>query len=149
MVPPNCPSGALSWDDPLNSAWLGGTSLPKADWIWRPDVGPGSPAALKVAIFEKKVVVGPGATGTIQLAADDMAIVFVNGFSVGSVGSIADMNVAWRANNTSTTLDLTPALRDGSNTITVADENGPFCSPSSCTYTQNPAGVVFEVSLRW
>ncbi len=44
---------------------------------------------------------------------------------------------------------LTPALRSGDDTIVIVGQNGPYdCSPP-CPYSQNPAGVVFEGTIRW
>ncbi len=149
--PANCPAGALLYGYATTpQVWSGGQAFPNAHWIWRPDVAPTAPAALQVAIFEKTFVLGTGATGTLQIAADGFAAVFVNGTGIGSTGSVSDVSLAGGAHTVATTFDLTPALRRGSNTVTVAAENGPFgCSSSACPYSENPGGVVFEGTLRW
>ena len=85
-------------------------------------------------------------------AADDYAEVRVNGTAVGSVGSVSVISEASISNSTLTNFDLTPRLRPGVNTITIAAQNGPAsfagCA-SSCTYSSNPAGVVFGGSLSY
>jgi hypothetical protein len=129
--------------------WMGGQGLPGASWIWRADVTPEGPAPFQTAIFEKTFVLGDRPAGAIRIAADDFAQVFVNRVAVGSVGSVVFVGVASRAQNAPATLDLTPALHAGPNTITVVAQNGPFsCDSTACPYSQDPAGVVFAGGLR-
>jgi hypothetical protein len=160
-APANCPSGAVVYghagrhvvfdsDDPTPHGWDGGRTIPDAFWIWRADAAPTAAAPFAVAIFEKSFVLGPRPTGTMQIAVDDFAQVFVNHVSVGSVGSTAYVGVAWQAQIAPTPVNLTPALHAGSNTITVVAQNGPFaCDSPQCSYSRDPAGVVFGGSLRW
>ena len=150
-VPSNCPSGALIYDRVRTRAgWLGGASIPGACWIWRADATPEARAPLEVSVFEKTFTLGALPTGTIQISVDDFAEVFVNHSAVGSVGSIFYVTSAWRAQNTLTAMDLTPALRPGENTITIAAQNGPYaCDSSDCSYAQDPAGVVFAGTFNW
>jgi hypothetical protein len=130
--------------------WAGGRAIPDAVWIWRADVLPSAAAPFGVAILEKSFVVGPRPTGTMQIAVDDFAQVFVNRASVGSTGSVVYEGVAGKAQNVPAVFDLTAALHAGSNTITVVAQNGPFaCDSAQCPYSQDPAGVVFGGTLRW
>lgn len=152
--PVHCPttaSGVLVYGD-IQGAWGAGSSMPQAFWIWRGDVTPSAPADLQIGVFEQTFVLGAQPAGTLQIGADDSAAVFVNDVAVGTVGSVTNISIAGRDQNTATTFDLTSALRAGSNKITVVGQNGPSqyagCS-SPCTYAQNPAGVVFAGTLSW
>jgi hypothetical protein len=149
--PPNCPAGALLFNLSYTSpAWTGGESIPNAHWIWRSDVALTSPASMQVAIFEKTFAIGPNATGSLQIAADDFAAVFVNDVPIGTVGSTSDVNVAETSHATGTMLNLTPALQSGTNVVTIAGQNGPYgCGSSTCSYSADPAGAVFQGTLRW
>ena len=89
---------------------------------------------------------GLGPTGTIAIAADDKARVLVNGTDVDGIGSVSDVTLAGMANARLTTIDISGALHAGTNTITISAQNGPSSfagCPTSCTYSMNPAGVVF------
>ncbi len=149
--PASCPSGAFLYDfGGYSGAWMGGQTLTGANWIWRADVSLDADGALAIAVFQHTFTVGSHPTGTLQIAADDFAAVFVNHVSVGSVGSVTDISAASSAQGTPTAIDLTPALRGGDNTIVVVGQNGPYgCGSQPCTYSQDPAGVVFEGSIRW
>jgi hypothetical protein len=148
--PTNCPTGAFLYDYATSGSWVGGQTFPQAYWIWRPDVALTATAPSQVAIFRKNFVIGPNATGSMQIAADDFAAVFVNGVAVGSIGSVTDGSLAVAAHSGPTTIDLTSALQTGTNAVVVAAENGPYgCSSTPCTYAQDPAAVVFEGTLRW
>jgi hypothetical protein len=88
---------------------------------------------------------------SISVAADDFAEVRVNGHVVGTNGSITDVSVAGRAQNTLVTFDLRSLLSAGQNTIAIRGRNGPAsfsggCS-AHCTYAANPAAVVFGGSI--
>jgi hypothetical protein len=152
QVPAGCPSGALVYGAAGFQAptWGGGQGLTNASWIWRADVTATATAPFVTAIFEKTFTLGDKPAGTIQLAADDFAQVFVNQAFVGSVGSVVYQGTAARAQNAASTLDLTLALRAGLNTVTVVAQNGPFnCDSPACPYSQNPAGVIFSGSFHW
>jgi hypothetical protein len=151
--PPNCPGGALIYGSP-STPWAGGRAIPSAFWIWRGDVTTTQFADFQVAAFQKTFVVGVQPTGSIQVAVDDRAEVFVNGRVAGAVGSISDYAAAGQAENVLVTLDLTPVLSPGAVTLTVVAQNGPpsfgtGCNGTGCTYSQNPAGVVFAGTLGW
>jgi hypothetical protein len=81
---------------------------------------------------------------------DNFAEVQVNGSVVGSVGSVTDGTVAGQAIMQLTTFDLGGYLVEGSNVITIVGQNGPSSwagCPGACTYTQNPAGIIFGGTL--
>jgi hypothetical protein len=148
--PPNCPAGALLYNVSESAPqWTGGDNIPSAYWIWRSDTALTSPGSMQVAIFEKTFAIGPNATGSLHIAADDFAAVFVNNVPIGTVGSTSDVTVATSSHTTGTMLDLTPALQSGTNVVTIAAQNGPFGCSSTCPYSANPAGVVFEGTLSW
>ncbi len=149
--PPSCPGSAFLYGYGTSpAAWTGGQTIAGAQWIWRPDVALTSVAPLQVAIFEKTFVVGANATGSVRVAADDFAAVFVNDIAIGALGSTSDVNVAGPAHTTSTQFNLTPALQTGANRIVIAAQNGPFgCSSSPCPYSEDPAAVVFGGTLNY
>jgi hypothetical protein len=97
---------------------------------------------------------GHPTAGTVYLAADDFAELRVNGVVVGSVGSPTDFALAAQAQSALTAFDIGSLLKRGTNVITIKGTNGsrdfsPFCAGTSCTYAQNPAGVVFGGSLSF
>jgi hypothetical protein len=94
-------------------------------------------------------LVGTPVSGTISLAVDDFAQVFVNGTSAGTYGSIVNPATAFAAQSATTTFDITSLLVAGTNTITLAYENGPdsFAGVTNATYAQNTAGIVFGGTL--
>jgi hypothetical protein len=147
-----CPADATKYGYPA-PGWFA-TRPPGANWIWLSGVtGATLGADLATASFSQTVVLnGAPVSGTICLAADDYAELRVNGALVGSVGSTTNAAVAALAQNTCTAFNVTSFLRPGSNTITVNGQNGPrsfsggTCSPS-CTYSENPAGVMFGGTL--
>jgi hypothetical protein len=152
-APPNCPGDAVVYGFP-GAVWEASSGLSSARWIWRADVSPQSPADLRAVAFAKTFTVGNGASGTIEVAADDFAAVFVNGTEVGTTGSIASPAKANAAQRIAATFNLTTALVAGSDTIVVFAQNGPTsfangCGSAGCTYAQNPAGVVFAGSVQW
>lgn len=153
-LPPDCPAGALVYEGSLFTPWRGGASIPSAEWIWRGDVATSQLADRQAAVFEATFTVGSRPSGAIEIAVDDLAEVFVNGVSAGTTGSITSIDVAAAAAATAVTIDLTPLLQEGLNVIAVAAQNGPAsfgldCAAQGCTYSQNPAGVVFAGTLSW
>ncbi|MGH7438638.1 MAG: hypothetical protein ACRENE_23360, partial [Polyangiaceae bacterium] len=151
-APSHCPSGALDYGYVGSGTlvWAGGNTIPDASWIWRADVNTTSYAPMTVAIFKRDFLIPAQATGSIQIAVDDLAAVFVNDMFIGSTGSLTDVAVAANAQNTLATFDLSPALRVGTNTVTIATEKGPFgCNAGSCPYSLVGAGVVFKGSIHW
>src|SRR5262249_2812283 len=142
----NCPSDAIVYRS-SGAGWSATSSqAPSALWIWRADVSRDALSDLEFAVFQKTFTLGSNATGSIQVAADDFVEVRVNDTAVGSAGSVSDEATAFAGQSQVTTLDLTPALRAGDNTITVIAQNGPQsfggCA-SPCTFAVNTAGVIF------
>jgi hypothetical protein len=127
------------------------SSIPGAHWILAPGITGATPnASLARFSFTKTfTLVGTPVSGTISIAVDDFAQVFVNGNSVGSYGSITNAATAFAAQSALTTFDITPFLVSGPNIITVAYENGPdsFAGVTNATYGQNTAGAVFGGTL--
>ncbi len=148
-VPANCPAGAIYEIPGASSATGWSASYPGAYWIWRGDVTPSGDADLAIAVFQKTFLLGSNPTGQLQMAADDFVEVLVNGRLAGSSGSITDESVAWQSQNNLTTVDLTPYLTSGSNTLTIVGQNGPgsYAGCSPCPYSSNTAGVIFGGSI--
>src|SRR5439155_20329340 len=85
---------------------------------------------------------------TLRIAVDNFAEVRVNGTVVGTHGSTTDFGAALLAHTTWKSFDIASYLHAGSNTITIRAQNAPgFGTCSPCTYQQDPAGVVVEVSI--
>jgi hypothetical protein len=148
LGPPQFPSWAVHGANLLPIAG--------AHWMWRPGVGQSSLSDLQGAYFSKQFnLQGAPLGGEALVAVDDFAEVIVNGFVAGSTGSVTDHSLAYGAQAALKTIDLTPYLVSGINTITVKVQNGPYwfsgfgCNP--CTYAPsgNPAGVAFGGSLRF
>jgi len=91
--------------------------------------------------------------GTLSVAVDDMAVIYVNGSLVGKWGSVTELSKASMAANILNSFDIGPYLVSGVNTLTIKVLNGPASFPGNCagncTYAQNPAGVVFGGSIRY
>jgi hypothetical protein len=82
------------------------------------------------------------------MAADDFAELFVNGVRVGSFGSVENMMTATEAQNTPTTYDIMPLLKQGNNVITVRAQNAMWAEwDVRHTYVDNPAGLVLGVAI--
>ena len=151
-APPNCPANAFNYGL-AGSAW--GVSLsmiPGALWIWGPNITLYYLADLKRFFFAHKFELGSAPQGRLSIAVDDAAAVRINGTELAAVGSVTDITTALDAQSRLTTFDLTPLLRPGENTITIAVQNGPASyagCPSACTYMQNPGGVVFGGTLSY
>ncbi len=142
--PSNCPSGAVLFG---KSGWSANISaLDGALWVWRPGIKPNDASDFVKAVFVRSFTIDAPSTGSLGVAADDLAEVKINGHSAGITGSIVTKDAAFAAQSSVATFDLTPYLVVGSNTLVVAAQNGPptFASCSGpCTYADNTAGVVF------
>jgi hypothetical protein len=153
--PSPCPDGALLYGWPGDGWFADLSAIPGAAWVWAPGVTDSTrPAELATYYFSKSFVLrGPPRVGTIHLSADDFAEVRVNGVAAGTVGSIADIGLSSLAQNELTVFDISSLLKPGRNVITVKGQNGPLSFPpfcdATCTYGQNPAGVVFGGSLSF
>jgi hypothetical protein len=150
--PANCPAGALDYT--FGAGWTAPlTSIPHAFWIWEPGAtATKSPAELAQFFFTKRIWI-PGDPGfaRISIAADDFAAVRVNGKLAGHIGSTTNGALATVAQNSLTTFVITKYLHEGRNRITVRAQNGigAFSGCGPCTYQEQPAGVVFDVKIRF
>jgi hypothetical protein len=118
------------------------SSIPGATWIWAPNItGTTSPSANAEFTFQTVFFLcGTPTDGTIFLAADNSAEVFLNGVSVAN-----SMDP-----NTITGPVTVPAsmIAQGLNIIEIKAKNGD--NPSDCgsdQYQCNPAGIVFGASF--
>ncbi len=150
-VPSSCPSGATQYGYSFSGWGADLTPIPGAQWIWAPGItGNSSPSELDAYTFSKEVVLDTKAQeATIFIAVDDFSSVSVNGSLVGAIGSTTDLTLATFAQNNLTSFDIAPFLNVGNNLIAIIAQNGigAFAGCSSCTYSQQPAGVVFGVSI--
>jgi hypothetical protein len=150
--PASCPSGATLYGYGGSGWGANLSSIPGAAWIWAPGVTGSTLDPSFLALTFSQVFSLPGAplSGTIAVSADDFASVFVNGNFVGSVGSTTNVSLAGAAQSALTSFNLLPFLVPGSNTISIVGQNGlnsfSGCT-TNCTYSQDPAGVVFGGTL--
>ena len=124
--------------------------LPGATWIWAPGVTPGTSPSESAQFYFTKSITLPSApiAGTIRIAVDNFAEVRVNGAVVGTYGSTTDFGAGLASQQSLKTFDILPQLTAGTNTITIRAENASgFTACTTCTYQQNPAGVVFGGSI--
>jgi len=145
-APSNCPIAATLYGYPsVLGGWTADLStIPGATWIWAPNItGATSPAASAEFSFETQFwLCDTPQGGTISVAADDFAEVFLNGTSI--------LNSTSHSTLSTITISSTSTLvRQGQNFIKVKVKNGP--NPSDCgsgQYQCNPAGVVFGASFQ-
>ena len=149
-----CPDDAVLYGYP-GGGWFADLSpIPAAVWIWAPNVtGDTAPAEFASFFFSNTfILAGYPTNGVIYIAADDFAEVRVNGSVVGTVGSVTDIELAGDAQSRLHEFDISSFLKPGRNVITIQGQNG---SPDfagcdvTCTYSQNPVGVVFGGSLSF
>jgi hypothetical protein len=152
--PSSCPAGATFYGWPAAGGWAADlTTIPNASWIWAPGVmGTTSPAELAQYYFSQTFnLSGIPIAGSLSLAVDDFANVFVNGVSDGTEGSITDFGLAAGAQNVLHTMDITSFLVQGNNTLTIFAQNGPASFAGCvepCNYANDPAGVVFGATIE-
>lgn len=146
--PAGCPAGAVTYGYP-GVGWTADLSvIPGAQWIWSNDhIQSATPADGDEVVFSHPVgLVRPG-RGRIYLAADDAAVLYVNGLQAGSVGSTTDLAQAGAAQSALAAFDVSGYLKWGINQVQVKATNGPAwfggCGATGCSYAENPAGVVF------
>jgi hypothetical protein len=138
--PSNCPAGAtLYGSGPIvPGAWT--ASIKGATWIWAPGItGATSPADNAEFTFQKQFwICGAPQDGTISVAADNSAEVFLN---------LASAPILTSASNSALSTATIPAgsLRQGPNIIQVKAKNAPGCGSNQ--YQCNPAGVVLGASV--
>jgi len=153
-----CPPGAISFEHPRpGGMWPADLSaVPGAHWIWAPGVTAETLAdAPKTFAFSRTLrLAGRPVGGAIWVAADNFAEVRVNGSVVGQIGSVAPGPP--EAFDSLTRFDLRPYLLAGKNVVTVIGGNAPYpegepniCGNLPCTYSGNPAGVVFGGRLEF
>ncbi|MDB5351997.1 MAG: heme-binding protein [Planctomycetota bacterium] len=122
------------------------SAIPEAHWIWAPGLTGRSPAAnLATYTFTKRFTLdAPPASGTIWIAADDHAEIFVNERRVGEIGSTSDGASAHESQVRLHDFDITRHLVRGPNTVRIRVQNGPatFSGYTEANYSQNPAGLV-------
>lgn len=140
--PPNCTAVYGGW----------GATLPGASWIWAPGIASSALSDFAQFFFRKQFSVGGTPTsGSVTIAVDDYTQVIVNGAIVGTSGSTTNVGLAGAAQNP-TSFDVSSALVVGTNTIVIRAQNGSpsFAGcPSACTYSQNPAGVLFSGLIQF
>lgn len=138
---PNCPTGATSYGYGDPSAWSANlSSIPGARWIWAPNItGTTTGAANTEFTFESPFYLCDSPQGgTISVAADDAADVFLNYATTPIVSSKGFTALA--------TAKVPPSsLTRGLNNIQVKVRNAPGCA--SDQYQCNPAGFVFGGSF--
>jgi hypothetical protein len=147
------PPGATQYGV-FGSGWTADlSSIPGAFWIWAPGITGDTPnASLAEYSFSRKFdLAGAPISGSISVAVDDMAQVYVNGSLVGTTGSITNISVAFAAQSALKEFDITPFLVSGHNTIEVLAQNGPdaFSGVTDPDYRQNSAGVVFGGAIAF
>jgi hypothetical protein len=145
LSPTTCPSGAVSWDYTGTEWETDLSSIPGAAWIWAPVLSATSPADLQRFVFVRQFQLGVRPTGTLAIAADNYAEIYLNDTFFGSVGSISEQS-APTPMSPLTRFDFNDSVQEGSNVITIVAQNGPAWfagSSTSCNYSCNPAGVVF------
>lgn len=147
-APSNCPAGATLYG--FSAGWTADlSSIPGATWVWAPGIDETSPALPAEFFFSKAFnLPGPPIAGSISVAVDDFAEVYVNGTSAGTTGSVTDHTLAGGAQSSLAIFNVTPFLVPGTNVIVIRAANGDFgCGSGS--YSCNPAGVVFGGSLSF
>jgi len=153
QYPTRQPPGATDYGSTASPGWTADlSSIPGAYWIWAPGItGATTGASLSQFSFSHQFFLsGTPTAGTISVAVDDFASVYVNGTLAGSTGSISDASVAFKAQSALATFDLTPYLTSGQNTILIRAQNGPDSFSGGTPnppYSLNTAGVVFGGSI--
>lgn len=143
MAPSNCPAGATPYGYALVGWTANLSSIPGATWIWAPNItGATASAANAEFTFQKEFYLcDVPRGGTIFVAADNSAEVFLNGAPTPALTS-ASHSVLSTVNIPAT------SLVQGLNIIQVKVKNG--LNPSDCgsgQYRCNPAGVVLGASF--
>jgi hypothetical protein len=153
--PINCSSLAVLYGY-NGDGWLADLSscVPEAVWIYAPGtLGSTSPAQNTDYYFRSKFFVsGTPTGGTLCIAADDKATIFVNGVLVGTIGSTTDPTLASDAQNYIHYFPIASALLSGTNIVIIHLENGPATfggCPVPDDYSCNPSGVVYGGVAKW
>jgi hypothetical protein len=150
----NIPAGAVIYGNTNSGLWMANLStIPGAFWVWGPNIQASTIAPdYQSYYFSQTFFLDNTPTaGTLKVAVDDFAQVFVNGTSVGTYGSVTVPQQT--SENSLKTLNILPELTQGTNTITIMAENGPgsfaagYVPGQPVTYAMNNAGVVFGGSI--
>lgn len=147
QFPPFAPKNAVSFEHPTSYGWQNLENVPEAQWIWSPGTNAKTlNADLQGFFFVKNFELPTAvASAVIFIAVDDFAEIIINNQQVSSVGSITNVSVAASAQQ-GKSFDITRYLVKGTNTFIIHAKNGPSSfalSKKPCTYSENPAGVVF------
>jgi hypothetical protein len=121
------------------SAW---TTIAGASWIYANEgqaacqgaagAGPGTVPAGAATLWTAFVVPGRPRAAVLEIAADNSAVVYVNGKSVDQVTGYGSVSVQ----------HFSAGLREGSNTLTIVDTNAPGGG-------YNPAGVIAKLTVTY
>jgi len=144
-APSNCPVGATSYGFTLGgSGWTADlSSIPGATWIWAPNItGATAPAGNAEFTFEKLFYLcGNPQDGTIFVAADNSAEVFLN-------GSVVPIIISGTHTTLSSATISASKFAMGLNSIKVKVKNVDNSTDCpSGQYHCNPAGVVVGASF--
>ena len=153
QLPTVQPAGATNYGSATTAGWSASlSSIPGAYWIWAPGITGATPNAslAQYSFSQQFFLAGTPQSGTISVAVDDFAAVYVNGNLVGTTGSISNVSTAYQAQSSLATFNLEPYLTAGQNTLLINAENGPAYYAGSAPnppYSVNTAGVVFGGSI--
>ena len=129
-------SAGARFDTALFDAWQpdfigapGTANLSGASWIWYPEGDPTVSAPPATRYFRRTFSLGAVGRSTLVVTGDDTADVWVNGTRVSASRRVVD---SWKR---ATTVDVTPWLRTGANTVAIAATNT----------SDGPAGVIAKL----
>ena len=139
-----CSTGDLEVGNNAGQWPVDTSSIPFAKWIWLPGITGQTPAANVNAWFEKVInVPGTPTGGSVQVAVDDGAEIYVNGTSIGRAGILDGDPIGF---DSLVTRSIPPGiLVEGNNVITVRGLNGT--TPGD--YNTNPAAVIFSGTINF
>lgn len=152
--PSNCPGPANATLFNPGSSPLIWASIPGANWIWAPGITGATLNADNAEFFFQTqfVLCGDPQPGTISIAADNSAEVFLNGGTAvattcsETTPSTCGTSTDWAVVTTATVPASKFRSSPNVNTILIHAKNAPSgCTPD--TYQCNPAGVVFGATF--
>ncbi|MEV7325691.1 family 78 glycoside hydrolase catalytic domain [Streptomyces sp. NPDC093970] len=128
-------TGLLAPAQEWSAAFVGrppGPDLSGADWIWYPEGDPAAEAPVATRYFRRGfTLTDTPAAASLIVTGDDTADVWVNGTPVSASPRVTD---SWK---TAASVDVTPHLRSGANTLAVACRNT----------TVSPAGLIARLTV--
>ena len=135
-IPINCPLQATSWDSSQTATW--GASIGAAMWICAPGVTKATHVDPDKDYWFSQCFVlgGPPTSGTIEIASDGHAEVWVNDRFIDDV----------RGSNQVRTFDVTSYLNMGVNCFAFEGVNDQCYG---CEYSSEPAGLLFRGTLSY